>query len=204
MRTCVMPSSRLRKERAVMPPRWKAASPACNSARESLSTQILSPMVTGRFLAALPQSPCPPGCNDTEPSMMLTRATRLGGSLDVSLSSARTCGANKRSEEHTSELQSPMYLVCRLLLECPVLHRDLHSFPTRRSSDLILVDPNLVADGHRAVLGCASPIALSAGLQRHGAFDDADARHTLGRIFGRIVIICAHLRRKQKIGRAHV
>src|SRR5437762_4926200 len=29
-----------------------------------------------------------------------------------------TCiGLNHRSEEHTSELQSPMYLVCRLLLE---------------------------------------------------------------------------------------
>src|SRR5437763_4779398 len=28
----------------------------------------------------------------------------------------RACG-NVRSEEHTSELQSPMYLVCRLLLE---------------------------------------------------------------------------------------
>src|SRR5437879_3398953 len=26
-------------------------------------------------------------------------------------------GENPRSEEHTSELQSPMYLVCRLLLE---------------------------------------------------------------------------------------
>src|ERR1017187_7977370 len=26
-------------------------------------------------------------------------------------------GAGSRSEEHTSELQSPMYLVCRLLLE---------------------------------------------------------------------------------------
>src|SRR5437762_14299880 len=26
-------------------------------------------------------------------------------------------GGEKRSEEHTSELQSPMYLVCRLLLE---------------------------------------------------------------------------------------
>ena len=26
-------------------------------------------------------------------------------------------GENARSEEHTSELQSPMYLVCRLLLE---------------------------------------------------------------------------------------
>src|SRR5437764_11573610 len=33
----------------------------------------------------------------------------------------RDCGAvpasGERSEEHTSELQSPMYLVCRLLLE---------------------------------------------------------------------------------------
>src|SRR5437879_11456362 len=32
--------------------------------------------------------------------------------------SNRLCGEYlKRSEEHTSELQSPMYLVCRLLLE---------------------------------------------------------------------------------------
>src|SRR5437762_9354162 len=31
-------------------------------------------------------------------------------------SSAATC-SRRRSEEHTSELQSPMYLVCRLLLE---------------------------------------------------------------------------------------
>src|SRR5437763_13413192 len=29
----------------------------------------------------------------------------------------RTVGRLVRSEEHTSELQSPMYLVCRLLLE---------------------------------------------------------------------------------------
>src|SRR5438552_3509189 len=42
-----------------------------------------------------------------------------------------------RSEEHTSELQSPDHLVCRLLLEkVSVHHSDLHSFPTRRSSDL--------------------------------------------------------------------
>src|SRR6266581_9670372 len=27
------------------------------------------------------------------------------------------CGCRKRSEEHTSELQSPVHLVCRLLLE---------------------------------------------------------------------------------------
>src|SRR5437763_12194465 len=31
--------------------------------------------------------------------------------------SSRTTSAPTRSEEHTSELQSPMYLVCRLLLE---------------------------------------------------------------------------------------
>src|SRR5437879_6829106 len=29
----------------------------------------------------------------------------------------RARARNRRSEEHTSELQSPMYLVCRLLLE---------------------------------------------------------------------------------------
>src|SRR2546426_7262876 len=48
--------------------------------------------------------------------------TRLG-SRPVSLSVAarshnrRVCGATGRSEEHTSELQSPCNLVCRLLLE---------------------------------------------------------------------------------------
>src|SRR5690348_907148 len=41
-----------------------------------------------------------------------------------------------RSEEHTSELQSPVHLVCRLLLELSCYYRHLHSFPTRRSSDL--------------------------------------------------------------------
>src|SRR5205807_600373 len=41
-----------------------------------------------------------------------------------------------RSEEHTSELQSPCNLVCRLLLERSVSPQHLHSFPTRRSSDL--------------------------------------------------------------------
>src|SRR3712207_8060031 len=32
-------------------------------------------------------------------------------------------GANQRSEEHTSELQSRQYLVCRLLLEKKTAHR---------------------------------------------------------------------------------
>src|SRR4051812_46491649 len=41
-----------------------------------------------------------------------------------------------RSEEHTSELQSHVNLVCRLLLECSRPPRTLPSSPTRRSSDL--------------------------------------------------------------------
>src|SRR6266508_2277992 len=42
-----------------------------------------------------------------------------------------------RSEEHTSELQSRGHLVCRLFFHLYGDHRDLPSFPTRRSSDLI-------------------------------------------------------------------
>src|SRR5437764_15461647 len=43
------------------------------------------------------------------------RELRLGqGSLHVREEGK---GLGERSEEHTSELQSPMYLVCRLLLE---------------------------------------------------------------------------------------
>src|SRR5262245_10820886 len=45
----------------------------------------------------------------------------------------------RRSEEHTSELQSLRHLVCRLLLECFAASPELHPFPTRRSSDLCLV-----------------------------------------------------------------
>src|SRR3712207_7885569 len=38
----------------------------------------------------------------------------------------RDLGAAKRSEEHTSELQSRQYLVCRLLLEKKKDHRTSH------------------------------------------------------------------------------
>src|SRR5437762_10710374 len=56
-----------------------------------------------------------------------TQATRPGPDLArIGRNAVRIVGrdqrmpngeTNKRSEEHTSELQSPMYLVCRLLLE---------------------------------------------------------------------------------------
>src|SRR5437762_10086977 len=42
---------------------------------------------------------------------------RLYASVAVARSSRAKPTDLKRSEEHTSELQSPMYLVCRLLLE---------------------------------------------------------------------------------------
>src|SRR3712207_3521154 len=51
-----------------------------------------------------------------------------------------------RSEEHTSELQSRQYLVCRLLLEGYGAHRDLHSFPPRRPSDPTPIPPEGAID----------------------------------------------------------
>src|SRR5690242_10888373 len=59
-----------------------------------------------------------------------------GLAIYVGLSVAESLGIPARSEEHTSELQSHVNLVCRLLLESAAAHRALHSFPTRRSSDL--------------------------------------------------------------------
>src|SRR5436309_3050764 len=61
----------------------------------------------------------------------------------------------ERSEEHTSELQSRENLVCRLLLEASRSHRFLHSFPTRRSSDLH--DPVAVAAWPGALGGVFVP-----------------------------------------------
>src|SRR5437762_9653669 len=53
---------------------------------------------------ALPISPATPGSSPWTPSSSRSATTT-------------TSGCRPRSEEHTSELQSPMYLVCRLLLE---------------------------------------------------------------------------------------
>src|SRR5256885_7185176 len=43
----------------------------------------------------------------------------------------------KRSEEHTSELQSPCNLVCRLLLEKKKKHEGRTSLPTIRTSSIV-------------------------------------------------------------------
>src|SRR5690606_3926507 len=59
-----------------------------------------------------------------------------------------------RSEEHTSELQSRENLVCRLLLEYCRVVLAVHSFPTRRSSDLI----DVTQDNQYALPSLAAPV----------------------------------------------
>src|SRR5437879_8033499 len=46
-----------------------------------------------------------------------SRAPASAGCPDRKRGMRRSRAPRRRSEEHTSELQSPMYLVCRLLLE---------------------------------------------------------------------------------------
>src|SRR5690349_14460631 len=73
------------------------------------------------------------------------RDSHRGRAARVHLRSRRGRGRERhhpqRSEEHTSELQSRRDLVCRLLLAIFATPRALHSFPTRRSSDLTPSSP---------------------------------------------------------------
>src|SRR5258708_12686947 len=70
-------------------------------------------------------SVCPPSCC-RHASCPSSNPAFTGGSTMADIQTGRT--GNTRSEEHTSELQSPDHLVCRLLLEkkkmrtCPQDH----------------------------------------------------------------------------------
>src|SRR3712207_8553128 len=57
------------------------------------------------------------------------RTRRMPGSGHAATSTARSSSTPARSEEHTSELQSRQYLVCRLLLEKN--HTSDHRCPRR-------------------------------------------------------------------------
>src|SRR5437879_6751029 len=52
-----------------------------------------------------------------EPRIGAVVGLRLLGDLRAAVEQDERRAGPQRSEEHTSELQSPMYLVCRLLLE---------------------------------------------------------------------------------------
>src|SRR5437762_6977355 len=72
---------------------------------------------------ALPISVFPSGCAvcecEVDPETGAVDVTRFTAVDDVGrcINPLIVHGGESRSEEHTSELQSPMYLVCRLLLE---------------------------------------------------------------------------------------
>src|SRR5205814_10221926 len=74
--------------------------------------------------------------HDALPILMARARARSCGSWRVlcqpvrepSVSPVTMCSAKRRSEEHTSELQSLRHLVCRLLLE----NKNIRSFPLRR------------------------------------------------------------------------
>src|SRR5256885_2608942 len=64
-------------------------------------------------------------------SSRTARGAGLGLSICWSLARMMSSSIEVRSEEHTSELQSPCNLVCRLLLEKKKHHRHLRALPLR-------------------------------------------------------------------------
>src|SRR5947208_10700050 len=58
----------------------------------------------------------PISCASTSPRARRSRRRSCGASPSASATTSTTA-SDRRSEEHTSELQSPDHLVCRLLLE---------------------------------------------------------------------------------------
>src|SRR3989449_8611115 len=78
------------------------------------------------------------GAGPGAPDLLTVRAARLLGEADIVFHDALVPEGILRSEEHTSELQSRLHLVCRLLLEKKKGQRDLsrhQDFPRQRSEE---------------------------------------------------------------------
>src|SRR5436189_1941470 len=79
-------------------------------------------------------------------------------------SSVRSNATAERSEEHTSELQSPMYLVCRLLLEKKKAPRQkgisteelANSAPRKRASRIVAACPRSANAAPRKMIPTAA------------------------------------------------
>src|SRR5690606_40119779 len=81
--------------------------------------------------------PCGPGCCGDRVSggcAPLSAASRQRGCADLPVLADRPRPLPRRSEEHTSELQSRENLVCRLLLEKKNRSRDRITIRENRSS----------------------------------------------------------------------
>src|SRR6266487_6758298 len=63
--------------------------------------------------------------HDALPIYQRLRLQRCRG-LRLEIPAQHRVGRDDRSEEHTSELQSPVHLVCRLLLEKKKKHQTIH------------------------------------------------------------------------------
>src|SRR5437762_4586656 len=101
-------------------------------------------------------------------SISVTDACAIGTPLG-----SRTSPVSSRSEEHTSELQSPMYLVCRLLLEKknppPRGHRE---HPEAARTDGRRICQRNPVSGRRAELGCRPEVPRSVDGRCLAAADD--------------------------------
>src|SRR6202020_843960 len=92
------------------------------------------------------------------PTLSAITAGLRGSSSGIPASTLPTRSApTSRSEEHTSELQSPMYLVCRLLLA-----------KRRRGSILLSVQP-IIMDGLR-LEGASAPSRVPSYLLSDALF----------------------------------
>src|SRR5437879_8644034 len=90
--------------------------PVLKSMIETLLLPLFATTARLRTLStATPVGEVPTGIEATQtPGKVAGGGLQMAGAGDVRAISVMSL---ERSEEHTSELQSPMYLVCRLLLE---------------------------------------------------------------------------------------
>src|SRR3712207_8968766 len=78
---------------------------------------------------ALPISWCSPAAWPSRPAPATRRAaTATAAAVAATRAPASSRSAWPRSEEHTSELQSRQYLVCRLLLEKKKKHNEYNTY----------------------------------------------------------------------------
>src|SRR6266487_5660667 len=100
--------------------------PACPPGAVLSSTSVRSPSDAPYTAAASPAGPAPTTirsysvCSTGRRMPILSASSRFDGLRRSSMLLQATTGVSAsltRSEEHTSELQSPVHLVCRLLLD---------------------------------------------------------------------------------------
>src|SRR5688500_20280228 len=91
--------------------RWPTATTA-----STLSLHVALPISIGRSLVAPLDEPAPPAKAPTDGEVVGSTPLGMVPGANLKLETAADARRWYRSEEHTSELQSPCNLVCRLLL----------------------------------------------------------------------------------------